>query len=80
MGYWIVAGTILAAIPLFTYTHLQDYKTKFGGIGNVILIFGGASLILGGFLGMIIQRLFTKQPKEPDRYRQRKNPYRDTLI
>ncbi|CAI2167682.1 18445_t:CDS:2 [Funneliformis geosporum] len=77
MGYWIIAGTTLATIPLFTYAYL---KAGFGSMLNAIFVFGFVSLLLGGFLGMIIQRLFTKQPKLPDRYRQRKNPYRDTLI
>ena len=80
MGYWITAGTFITAIPLFTYAYLKGYKESFGGMMNVIFIFGFASLIIGGFSGMLIQRLFTKQPTDPDRYRQRKNPFRDTLI
>lgn len=81
MGGWALAGFITCAIPAFAYACRGEHiGHKWGGFLNILIIVGGGSLLAGGLGGMTVYRLFNPLPATPDRYRTRKNPFRDTLI
>ena len=67
-----IAGCVL----VFFVGKGEENTSLLGGI----LLWGFVSYCLGAFLGGMIWRLKRGKKPEPDRYKKRKNPYRDTLI
>jgi hypothetical protein len=77
---WIslfVIPSILGALGYCWVQRAKDAATRtYGGVWNMMIIWGIASLIIGGLIGIVVARVVLGALPETNRYKLRENPNR----